>query len=84
MAELPSQIFPETRKIWTHTRHISRFRIHNNRVKFKEEQIKKLAHSLTADSELKNLQEKKGSKNQKGMGAYYLSSGGMIPKSSEL
>ena len=63
---------------------ISRFRMHNNRVKFKEEQIKKLAHSLTADSELKNLQEKKGSKNQKGMGAYYLSSGGMIPKSSEL
>ena len=32
---------------------ISRFRMHNNRIKFKEEQIRKLAHSLAADSELK-------------------------------
>ena len=44
---------------------IGRFRMHNNGIKFKEEQIKKLAHSLTADSELKNLQEKKGSKKKK-------------------
>ena len=43
----------------------SRPRMHNNRAKFEEEQIKKLAHSLTADSELKKTLTKKGQKRAK-------------------
>ena len=40
--------------------------MHNSRIKFKEEQIKKLAHLLTAESELKkNFKKKKAARRKR-------------------
>ena len=41
---------------------ICNFKMHNTRIKFKEEQIKKLAHSLTVDFKLQKLEREKDKK----------------------
>ena len=65
----------------------AKFKMHNGRTKTKEEHIKKLAHSLAADSEqkknLKKKDKKKGTRRKKDS-AYDPSSGGMTPKSPGL